>query len=82
MLSCDLSLITVHISDYCQFSDIHISQGSLVTYLGCGEMFKYELVANLPASMSPKKIGSHLEKLWARVWCLVFLTHSVVKLSV
>jgi len=45
-------------------------------------MFKYELVANLPASMSPKKIGSHLEKLWARVWCLVFLTHSVVKLSV
>jgi len=55
VLSCDLSLITVHISDYCQFSDIHISQGSLVTYLGCGEMFKYELVANLPASMSPKK---------------------------
>ena len=47
VLPCDLSLITIHIS-YCrQFSDIHISQGSVETYLWCGWKFKYEFVANL-----------------------------------
>jgi len=24
------------------------------------------------------KIGRHLAKLWAKVWCLAFLTHGVV----
>jgi len=33
MLSCDLCLIAIHISDYRQFSDIHIFQGSVATYL-------------------------------------------------
>jgi len=41
VLSCDLSLITMHISDCCQFSDIHISQGSVATYLRCRGIFKY-----------------------------------------
>jgi len=31
VLSCDLSLITIHISDYRQFSDFYISQGSVAT---------------------------------------------------
>jgi len=52
VLSCDLSLITMHISDCCQFSDIHISQGSVATHLRCGGIFKYEFVANLPMSLS------------------------------
>ena len=28
------------------------------------------------------KIGQYLVKLWARVWCLVFLTHGVEKVRV
>jgi len=38
ILLCDLSLLTIHISDWCHFSDIHISQGR------CGGIFKYELL--------------------------------------
>jgi len=54
VLSCDLSLITMHISDCCQFSDIHISQGSVATHLRCRGIFKY-LVANLPLSLPVKE---------------------------
>jgi len=53
-LPCDLSLITSHISDCRQLIDIHISHGSVATYLRCGGMFKYELVANLPVSPTAK----------------------------
>jgi len=56
VLSCDLSLITMHISDCCQFSDIHISQGSVATYLRSGEIFKYEFVARLPVSLPVKEL--------------------------
>jgi len=45
----------MHISDCCQFSDIHISQGSVATCLRCGGIFKYEFVANLPVSLSVKE---------------------------
>jgi len=55
VLSYDLSLMTIHISDYHQFSDIRISQGSVVTYVKCSGIFKYELVANLPQSLSVKE---------------------------
>jgi len=54
VLSYDLSLITIHISHYHQFSDIHISQGSAATCVRCGEVFKYVFVANLPLSPSAK----------------------------
>ena len=54
ILSCDLSLISIHISDYRQFSDIHISQGSVATQLKCGGIFKYDFVANLGESDSEK----------------------------
>jgi len=37
-------------------SDIHISQGSVATYLRCGGIFKYEFVANLPVSLSVKEL--------------------------
>ena len=55
MLSCDLSLITMHISDCCQFSDIHISQGSVATYSRCGGIFKYDFVANLSVTLPVKE---------------------------
>ena len=56
ILPCDLSLITIHISDCRQFSGIHISQGSVATYLRCGGMFDYEFVANLPLNLSVKEL--------------------------
>jgi len=55
VLPCDSSLITIHISDIRQFSDIHISQGSVATYLTFVGIFKQEFVANLPVSLSAKK---------------------------
>jgi len=59
----DLPLITIHISDYHQFSDIHISQGSVATYVRCGGIFQYDFVANLPLSLSRKEFGKLL-KIW------------------
>ena len=46
---------TIHISDCCQFSDIHISQGSVATYLRYDGIVKYEFVANLPVSLPVKE---------------------------
>ena len=54
--SVDKSLITIHISDCCQFSDIHISQGNVATYLRCGGIFKYDFVAHLPLSLPVKEL--------------------------
>ena len=79
MLFCDLSLITMHISDCCQFSDIRISQGSVATYLRCGEIFKYEFVANLPVSLPVKEFWKSVNiwESYGQELCLVFLRHSV-----
>ena len=60
MLSWDLSLITIHISDCHQFSDTHVSQGSVVIYLRSGEIFRYEFVANLPVSLPVKEFWQSL----------------------
>ena len=83
MLSCDLSLITMHISACCQFSDIHISQGSVATYLRCGGIFKYEFVANLPFSLLAKEFwksvnilgsyGQEFSVLFFETQCIWFL---------
>jgi len=59
ILPCHISLITIHISDCCQFSDIHILQGSVATVatcLRCGSKVKYEFGANLALSLSAKKL--------------------------
>ena len=40
---------------FCQFSDIHVSQGSVATYLMCGGIFKYAFVATLPLSLTAKE---------------------------
>jgi len=42
-------------SDYHQFSDIHISQGSVATLLRYGGTFKYEFIANLALSLPVKE---------------------------
>jgi len=60
VLSYDISLITIHISDYRQFCVIHISQGSVATYVRCGGIFKYEFVANLPLSLAAKEFQKRL----------------------
>ena len=64
------------------FLNTNISQGSVATRLGCGVVFIYIfcLCYKYPTeSICEKilKIGQYLVKLWARVRCLVFLTHSV-----
>jgi len=46
---------SLHISDCRQFSDVHISQGSVAAYLRCGGTFKYDFVANLLVSLSAKE---------------------------
>ena len=53
----------MHVLDCCQFSDIHISQGSVATYLRCGGIFKYKFGANLPVSLPVKEFGK-LVNIW------------------
>jgi len=60
VLPCDLSLITIHISDWRHFSDIYISQGSVATCLRRGGMSKQEFVANLLLSLAVKKLENWL----------------------
>ena len=44
ILPCDLSVITIHISDWHHFSDSHISQSSLATYLSRVGILKKSLL--------------------------------------
>ena len=83
MLSCHLglSLSTIHVSDYRQFSDIHISQGSVTvaTHVRCGRIFKYYFVANLPLGL-PVKEFRKLVNIWevmGKSLVSGFLTHRV-----
>jgi len=41
--------------EHCNFLNIDTSQGSVVTHLKCGGIFKHESVANLPLSLSVKE---------------------------
>jgi len=62
------------------FFNTNISQGNAATRLGCGGVFVHDFVTNFLLSQTVKrilKIGQYLVKLWARVRCLVFLTHGV-----
>jgi len=52
----DLSLISKHISDWRQFSDVHISQSSVATCLWRGGIFKHVFVVNLLPSPAMKKV--------------------------
>jgi len=55
----------MHISDYRQFSDIHISQGNVATCLRYGGIFKHGFVANLPLSLLAKNVCK-LVNIWGR----------------
>ena len=70
----------MHISDCCQFSDIHISQGSVATYLRRGGIFKCEFVANLPLSLPVKELENRLTfgEVMGKSLVSCFLRHSVV----
>jgi len=77
----DLPLITIHISDYHQFSDIHILQGSVATYVRCDGIFQYDFVANLPLSCHGKNFENCLrfrEVMGKSLVSCFLLTHSVV----
>jgi len=52
------------------------SQGSIATNLRCDELLYYTFIIH-SAGERIFRIGEHLAKLWARVRCLVFLTHGV-----
>jgi len=73
ILPCDLSVITIHISDCRQFTDIHISQGSVATYLRCVGIFKDGLVANLPLGLPTKEFWK-----WVNIWGSCGQEHSVL----
>ena len=66
-----------------EFLNTDISQGGVATRLACGGVHVYDFVTNFLLIESNGeiilKIGHYLVKLWARVRCLVFLTHSVVR---
>ena len=66
--------------EHCDFLNINISQGSVATRLRCGGIFKYELVANLPMSLSVKKTWKSVN-IWGSYGqefsVLFFLRHSV-----
>ena len=81
---CDLSLITLHISDCRQFSDIIISQGSVQTCIGCGGIVKFDFVANLPVSLPVKEFWKSVN-IWGSYgqefgvlffWDTVYIWHS------
>jgi len=61
------------------FLNIDISQGSVVTYVRCAGIFKYEFVADLALRPPAKEFKKSVKiwGIWARVYCLVFLTHDV-----
>jgi len=60
MLPCDLSLITIHISEWRYSSDVHISLGSVETCLRRDGIFKNVFLANFLPSPSVKKFENRL----------------------
>ena len=47
----------------CNFLNIDISQGSVVTRLGCGGVFKYDFVTNFLLNLTVKEFGKSVN-LW------------------
>ena len=65
ILPCDSSIIAICISEWCHFSDVHISQGSIATCLKRGGIFKHEFVANLLPSPLVKKFWKSNNRWWS-----------------
>jgi len=58
MLGCAILWFIINHNAYFRLlpvSGIHISQGSVATYLRCGGIIKYDFVANLPVSLPVKE---------------------------
>jgi len=76
-VSCDLSLITIPVSNCLWFYDINISQCSVAMRLMCG--FSYLFTANLSLSLTMKDFWKSffqdITKLPPWVWWLTFLEH-------
>jgi len=67
-------------TNFVNFSVIHVSQGSVATYVRCGGMSTQRYIANFMLSLSMQeflKSGKDLTKLLPKVWWLPFLEHSV-----
>jgi len=63
----------MHASNFRQFSDIGVSQGSLAIRLRCGGIVNDDFVAYLLVNLSVKmKIYQHLAKLWTVLQWIVF----------
>jgi len=73
---CDLSLITIRVSNCRLFSDINISQGNIATHLRCGGITQLQISTDL-ASERILKIRQNLTELPPWVWMSTFLEHSV-----
>ena len=56
---------TIHISDWRHFSDIHISQGSVATWLRRGGIFKHKFVADLLPSPPVKEFWKSVNIWWS-----------------
>ena len=67
--------------EHCDFLNIDISQGSVATRLRRGGIFKYELVANLPARLPVKEFWKSVN-IWGsygqEFGVLFYLRHSVL----
>jgi len=77
-----LLLITIPVSNSHLFSDINISQGSVVTPLRCSGIFTYHITANLSLSLTMKEFWKSV-KIWQSYLHefggpVCFLEHSVV----
>jgi len=70
----------IRISDFRQFNDIHISQGSVATYLRRRGMLIYHFVAILLLSLSVKEFQKSID-IWRtygqELSVLLLLTHGV-----
>ena len=82
MLGCAISWFIIKhntFSDYCQFSDTDISQGSVATYARCGGILKDSFVANLLLSLAVKELWKSVNIWWSMMGksLVSFLTHDV-----
>jgi len=74
-LPCDLSSITISVSDRRLFYDIRVSQGSVATRMMCGVISNYNFTPNLPLTQST-------EEFWHRFGVFLFVEHSANKTTI
>ena len=85
MLGCTTLSFTINHNTYfrlppvfCQFSDIHISQGSVATYIRCGGIFKQRLCYKFTVESAGERILKIGWRSYGQKFSSCFLTHGVV----